>query len=139
MRFPAGEFWMGSLPGEGKKDERPRHPVYLDAFVLDKYEVTFANFADYLAAHPKEHPTITGWWDREPRPGLAGHPVIGLTWDRCRKYCAWRGKRLPTEAEWERAAGGLAGRKYPWGDAPPDLTRANFGRCCFINKGEALL
>jgi formylglycine-generating enzyme required for sulfatase activity len=136
--FPAGEYMMGSQPGNGLKDEQPPHKVYLDAFWLDRYEVTGGDFAAYLKANPNEHPTITGWWDREPRPDMVDKPVIGLTWQRCRNYCRWRGKRLPTEAEWERAAAGLEGRTYPWGEAPPTPERANFHKCCFIRKGEVL-
>lgn len=136
--YPAGEFMMGSPEGKGLRDEHPRHPVFLDAFYLDKYEVTGNDFKAFLEAHPEEHPTITGWYGREPRPGLGDSPVIGLTWDRCRKYCEWRGKRLPTEAEWERAATGLEGRTFPWGEARPDPSRANFNHCCFINKGQVL-
>ena len=136
--FPAGEFWMGSAEGEGEADEHPRHKVYLDAFYLDRYEVTGKDFESYLAAHPKEHPTITGWYDREVKPGMEKRPVIGLTWKRCVNYCAWRGKRLPTEAEWERAAAGLTQRLYPWGSGPLDLQHANFNKCCFIRGGDVL-
>lgn len=136
--FPAGEFWMGSPEGVGQRDEHPRHKVYLDAFYLDRYEVTGKDFEKYLEAHPRQHPTIVGWFDREVRPGMGESPVIGLTWKRCSNYCAWRGKRLPTEAEWERAAAGLTGRLYPWGNEPLDATRTNYAKCCFINKGEVL-
>lgn len=136
--FPEGEFEMGSPEEEGKSNEHPRHKVYLDAFYLDKYEVTFKNFEEYLANNRKQHPTITGWWDRKPRPGMVNRPIFGLQWKRCKKYCEWKNKRLPTEAEWERAAKGIEGRKYPWGNDPPNAHRANFGNCCFIKKGEAL-
>lgn len=136
--FPPGDFLMGGDHPESRPDEKPRHRVRLDAFYIDRYEVTGKDFEAYLAANPKQHPTITGWWDRKVRPDMADRPVIGLTWKRCRDYCLWRGKRLPTEAEWERAAAGTEGRKYPWGDQPPDAERANFGRCCFIMKGEVL-
>ena len=69
---------------------------------------------------------------------MINSPVIGLTWKRCQKFCRWQGKRLPTEAEWERAAAGLEGRIYPWGNSLADAKRANFGRCCFIMKGLVL-
>lgn len=136
--YPEGEFLMGSPEDQGLRDEHPRHPVFLGAFYLDKFEATGKDFVEFLEANPKEHPTITGWYGREPRPDMMDKPVIGLTWDRCRKYCEWKGKRLPTEAEWERAAAGLEGRLFPWGEALPDETRANFNRCCFINKGQVL-
>ena len=136
--FPEGEFMMGSPEDEGLRDEHPRHPVYLDAFYLDKFEATGKDFLEFLQSNPREHPTITGWYGREPRPDMMNRPVIGLTWKRCKKYCEWRGKRMPTEAEWERAASGLEGRLFPWGRELPDETRANFNRCCFINKGQVL-
>lgn len=138
VRFPKGEFLMGSPEDQGLSDEHPQHKVYLDEFFLDRFEVSGDDFKEFLKANPNEHPTITGWYDRVPRPGMAKRPVIGLSWKRCRNYCEWRGKRLPTEAEWERAAAGLEGRIFPWGNVPPDQERANFGRCCFIRKGEVL-
>ncbi|GJL78356.1 MAG: hypothetical protein NPINA01_13450 [Nitrospinaceae bacterium] len=136
--IPAGEFIMGSEEGEGRKDERPVHRVGLDAYYIDRYETTGKDFEAYMDDQPKVHPTITGWYDRKVRPDMAQRPVIGLTWKRCRDYCVWAGKRLPTEAEWERAAKGIEGRKYPWGNEPPDPSRANYGRCCFIMKGKVL-
>jgi formylglycine-generating enzyme required for sulfatase activity len=136
--FPAGEFQMGSPEEEGKSNEHPQHKVYLDEFYLDRYEVTFKDFEEFLAANPKQHPTITGWYDRKPRPDMVNKPVFGLQWKRCKKYCEWKQKRLPTEAEWERAAKGVEDRKYPWGNEPPDANRANFSKCCFIQKGMVL-
>jgi len=136
--IPAGEFLMGSPEGVGQADEHPAHKVYLDAYYIDRYEVSGKDFEQYLSANPAQHPTITGWWDRKIRPDMADKPVIGLRWERCLNYCVWRGKRLPTEAEWERAAGGLTQRLHPWGNEPATQKRANFGRCCFIMKGEIL-
>ena len=136
--FPEGEFEMGSPEGNGKKNEHPRHKVYLNAFYLDKYEVTFADFEKYLAANLQKHPTITGWIGRKARKDMINKPIFGLQWKRCRNYCSWRGKRMPTEAEWERAAKGIEKRKYPWGNKEPDKKRANFGNCCFIQKGTVL-
>lgn len=136
VHFPAGEFEMGSPKGIGKKNEYPNHKVYLDAFYLDRFEVTFADFEAYLAAHLKKYPTITGWVDRKARADLINKPIFGLQWKRCRNYCEWRKKRMPTEAEWERAARGIENRIYPWGNEPPDKSRANFGNCCFVQKGK---
>jgi formylglycine-generating enzyme required for sulfatase activity len=136
--FPPGEFWMGSKENKGRPDEKPRHKVFLDGFYLDKYETTGKEFEQFLEQFPKEHPPVTGWYGKKIRPSLEDSPVIGLTWKRCQKYCQWRGKRLPTEAEWERAATGLNERRYPWGNQPPTLDRANFNKCCFIMKGEVL-
>ena len=136
VHFPAGEFEMGSPKGTGKKNEYPKHKVYLNAFYLDRFEVTFADFEAYLATHLKKYPTITGWVDRRARADMVNKPIFGLQWKRCRNYCVWREKRMPTEAEWERAARGTENRIYPWGNEPPDKTRANFGNCCFVKKGK---
>ena len=136
--FPEGEFEMGSREGTGKKNEHPKHKVYLNAFYLDKFEVTFSDFEAYLESNLSKHPTITGWIDRKARPDMLNKPIFGLQWKRCRNYCAWRGKRIPTEAEWERAAKGTEDREYPWGNEEPDNTRANFGNCCFVQKGKVL-
>ena len=133
--IPSGEFLMGSEEGKGRADEYPRHKVYLDTFYIDRFEVTGKDFEEYLSNNPKQHPTITGWWGREVRTDMKKRPVFGLSWTRCKDYCEWRGKRLATEAEWERAAAGIEGRKYPWGNSLPDKERANFNRCCFIRKG----
>lgn len=134
--IPAGEFLMGST--DGKHDEQPPHQVYLDAFYIDRYETTGKDFEEYLTINLDQHPTITGWSDRTVQPEMAKRPVFGLSWDRCNNYCAWRGKRLPTEAEWERAAAGTTHRIYPWGNEPPDSTRANWGKCCAVLAGRVL-
>ncbi len=133
--IPSGEFIMGSPESLGRKDERPAHPVYLDAYYMDRYEATGKDFEAYMDDQPKVHPTITGWYGRKVRPDMARRPVFGLTWKRCQNYCVWAGKRLPTEAEWERAARGRGDRIYPWGNELPDPSRSNFGRCCFVMKG----
>ena len=138
VHIPAGEFDMGSPEGEGKKNEQPSHKVYLDAYYIDKYEVTFKDFEEYLSSNAKQYPTITGWIDRKARPEMVNKPIFGLQWKRCKRYCEWKGKRMPTEAEWERSAKGIEGRKYPWGNEPPDEKRSNFGNCCFIQKGKVL-
>ena len=82
--FSAGEFEMGSPKGTGKKNEYPNHKVYLDAYYLDKFEVTFADFEAYLEAHPNKYPTITGWIGRKTRTDMIKKPVFGLQWKRCR-------------------------------------------------------
>ena len=133
--IPEGEFTMGNSDESGRNDERPAHQVYLDAYFMDRFEATGKDFEDYMDDQPKVHPTITGWYDRKVRPDMTQRPVFGLTWKRCRNYCVWAGKRLPTEAEWERSAKGQDDRVYPWGNELPDPSRANFGRCCFVMKG----
>ena len=119
--IPAGEFQMGS--NDGLDDEKPVHTVYLDAFYMDKYEVTNALYGKFMDATGHKAP---GFWNFSDY-NAPDHPVVGVTWDEARLYCEWAGKRLPTEAEWEKAArGGLAGKRFPWGD---NITRddANYG------------
>ena len=118
-RIPAGDFLMGSE--EGQDDERPVHRVHVDAFELSVYPVTRAEYAAFLAATHHEAPR--DWTDS----AFAGDalPVVGVSWHDTRAYCEWRTaggspERLPTEAEWERAArGGVDGARFPWGDAIP--------------------
>ncbi len=118
--IPAGRFLMGSAT-EGQDDERPVHEVAVDAFDLSVYPVTRAEYARFLAATGHEPPR--DW----TTPALAGddHPVVGVNWYDATAFCAWRTRegeplRLPTEAQWERAArGGLDERRYPWGDEVP--------------------
>ena len=111
--IPAGEFTMGSYDGE--EDEQPVHRVWLDAFYLDRHEVTNAEYKHFLDVAGRKPPYnwIGGVYPR----GLAEQPVCVVTWDDAADYARWAGKRLPTEAEWEKAArGGLIDKNYPWGD-----------------------
>ncbi len=135
--IPAGEFLMGSDDPEAKRTEAggraypeiPPHTVYVDAFWMDKYEVTNAQYAQCLEAgvcpplHLNSSETREHYFDN---PDYADYPVIWVSWYMAKTYCEWAGRRLPTEAEWEKAARGTDGRKYPWGNDPIDGTRANF-------------
>ena len=121
---PAGEFQMGS--NDGKFDEKPVHTVYVDAFYMDVYEVTNAEYKKFVDANPqwrKDHISsryhdgnyLKHWTGNSY--GRGDHPVVYVSWYGAMAYAEWAGKRLPTEAEWERAArGGLSGKKYPWGN-----------------------
>ncbi len=118
-RIPEGWFLMGD--DEGLDDQRPMHRVWVDAFELAVYPVTCQQYAAFLKATGHEKPR--DWASAFTADDL---PVVGVSWDDCQAYCAWRltegdPVRLPTEAEWERAArGGLDSRRYPWGDDMPD-------------------
>ncbi|MCD6231729.1 formylglycine-generating enzyme family protein [Candidatus Aerophobetes bacterium] len=127
--IPAGEFLMGS--NEGEKDESPLHSVYLDAYYIDKYEVTNEEYCRFLneEGNRSEEGYLRLNIDDEdcrieerggkyyPKKGYERHPVVEVTWFGARDYAQWAGKRLPTEAEWEKAARGKEGKKYPWGDS----------------------
>ena len=142
---PAGEFTMGS--DAGREDEQPVHTVYLDAYYIDKFEVTNAQYVTFLNAIGRNTDS-QGYRLVELRDpdvqfrfsdgtfvlvasDLADRPVIEVSWYGAKAYCEWAGLRLPTEAEWEKAARGTDGRTYPWGERI-DRSRANYGKegCC---------
>ncbi|MCX8042669.1 MAG: formylglycine-generating enzyme family protein [Desulfobacterota bacterium] len=122
--IPAGECLIGDSIGDGKTDERPAHSVFLDAFYIDRYEVTNKQYQVFLRAtgHPPPHVAQQwaepyNWQGTDYPEGCADKPVVLVSWYDAQQYCAWLGKRLPTEAEWEKAArGGLIGKRYPCGD-----------------------
>jgi sulfatase modifying factor 1 len=120
---PAGEFVMGS--DKGDEDEAPAHRVSLNAFAIDKFEVTNGRFAKYVEAIQSEPPW--GFADKETAVIHADRPVRWVSWMDAIGYCLWVGKRLPTEAEWEKAARGTDERVYPWGNDPPTPVHAVYG------------
>jgi formylglycine-generating enzyme required for sulfatase activity len=140
MLVPAGAFWMGR--DDGAPAEAPRHRVFVPAFWIERHKVTNAEFAAFLNATGLRPPGAERRFDeddldarirrRDGRwavdPGYEDHPVVEVSWFGARDYCAWRGRRLPTEAEWERAARGDDGRAYPWGAERPTPAHAVFGR-----------
>ena len=139
--IPAGEFQVGS--NDGNDDEKPVHTIYVDAFYMDKYEVTNAQYKVFVDANPewqKDHISekyrdslyLFDWNANSYPEGKGNYPVVNVSWYGAMAYAQWAGKRLPTEAEWEKAArGGLAGKRYPWGDLI-DSSKANYGQ----NVGE---
>ena len=130
--IPAGEFQMGS--NTGNPNEKPEHTVYVDAFYMDKYEVTNADYAAFLNAKGLRGSYLRNLESRpikyfnqkfQVRRGYENYPISGITWEGAMAYAAWVEKRLPTEAEWEKAArGGLVGKEYPWGNTV-DTDKAN--------------
>lgn len=136
---PAGPFTMGR--DDGPPDERPAHTVVVGPYKIDRYPVTNAQFTVFLEEsghtnsrgerlfdHDDPDARVRQYGDRWlPDPGYHDHPVIEVSWAGARDYCQSRGKRLPTEAEWEKAARGTDGRLYPWGNEAPTPARAQYG------------
>jgi iron(II)-dependent oxidoreductase len=140
MLVQAGAFWMGR--DDGSPDEAPLHRVYVRDFWIDRDKVTNAELAAFLNATGLRPPGADRRYDEDDPdarihrsdgrwiadPGFARHPAVEVSWFGARDYCAWKGRRLPTEAEWEKAARGDDRRPYPWGFAAPAPERAVFGR-----------
>lgn len=127
----AGEFTMGS-DDTGGAESRPAHTVYVEAFYIDKYEVTNEMYDACAYAVECRKPLQIGSVTRTTyfnNPVFANYPVIYLDWKMAKAYCEWRGARLPTEAEWEKAARGTDEHIYPWGSEELDCSYANFAGC----------
>jgi iron(II)-dependent oxidoreductase len=137
---PAGAFTMGR--NDGPDDERPAHVIHLPAFEIDRLPVTneqFAEFLNFAGVENSKGERIYDFDDSDARihqlnghwradRGYENHPAVEPAWAGARDYCAWRGKRLPTEAERAKAARGNDDRRYPWGNDMPDDARAQFGK-----------
>ena len=146
--IPEGSFTMGfKIDNEhdwGDMDEEPVHQVTLSSYWIDKYEVTSSNFTKFLNENKNEAhrfieitPSVTVQFDDnvyQPREGLENYPVNRVSWFGADAYCKWKEKRLPTEAEWEKAARGTDQRIFPWGNEFPDNSRVTFRRK-FSEKG----
>ncbi|MCI0397590.1 MAG: formylglycine-generating enzyme family protein, partial [Chloroflexi bacterium] len=145
--IPATTFLMGAVEDdeEAGDDERPAHQVTLDAFYIDQYEVSVAQYAAFLNDNGGYVNACGGFTCLSTRfetldsylventngfaalSGFEGYPINNVSWFGARTYCEWAGARLPAEAEWELAARGVDGRRYPWGDALLDASLAIFG------------
>ena len=140
--IPEGPFTMGfKIENDsewGDMDEEPVHEVTLSAYWMDKYEVTSYDFAEFLNSHQASAgrfieitPSVTVEFVEGKylsRPELENHPVNRVSWYGADAYCRWKGKRLPTEAEWEKAARGTDQRIFPWGNEFPDNSRVTYRR-----------
>jgi serine/threonine-protein kinase len=150
--LPAGEFPMGSEDSIAEDDEAPEHTVFVDAFWIYKHEVTNAQFAAFLNAEGNQEEGGVTWLDAEsfevrihqsegtwvPDEGYEAHPVVEVNWFGADAYCQWAGGRLPTEAEWEKAARGTDERTYPWGNSEITGERVNYCdiNCSWINHRD---
>jgi sulfatase modifying factor 1 len=128
---PAGEFEMGAEGEVADHDEAPKHKVSLDAFYIGKFEVSNRDYALFVKATGRkppenEDPKYSLWRGNSLLDGVADLPVVNVSWDDAAAYCRWIGGRLPTEAEWEKAARGTDGRAYPWGNDPVTGNRTNY-------------
>ncbi len=145
IEIPGGEFYMGSDAAEALDNERSRHLCYLEAYSIDRYPVTCRQYRDFMESGGYQNPD---WWSADGwkwlqgeavsqplywsgNPAFNNHPVCGVSWYEAEAYCNFIGKRLPSEAEWEKAASWDAAnqtyRIYPWGEEPPNGSLCNHG------------
>ncbi len=115
--IPGGHFSMGSPPADGAPDEIPQRVVYLSSFVLDLYEVTHEQFLGFAKATRSPKPVVPYFEDDLSLITQPNLPVVGVSWEQASEYCKWAGKRLPSEAEWEKAARGERALKWTWGNS----------------------
>ena len=134
MFVPAGPFIMGS--NDGFPNERPEHTVTLRPYFIDQFEVTTRRYQKFVESLKRE-----GKVSRlaETRSALNNLPAVGVSWTDAVAYCLWAGRRLPTEAEWEKAARGLDRRRYPWGDMQPFVDIANYNRGQWVSDEVTLV
>ena len=141
----AGFFKMGL--NNSLDDESPEHRVFLDSFYIDKYEVSTKDFAQFLNIKnnvkgyylDNKFGTLIYTGKFEPRPGLDKFPINNVTWRAANEYCKWKGKRLPSEAEWEKAARGENGNAYPWGNQAPSKKLARYDQAWTNDKKHQVL
>lgn len=129
VTIPAGPFLMGNQNPQGRADEWPQRTVHVDAFAIDQVEVTNERYLTFVAmTGHRNPPNPYGTGPLLSPKGIEQLPVVQVTWYDAKAYCTWAKKRLPTEAEWEKAARGTDGRQFPWGNDQPSPARANYDR-----------
>ncbi len=142
VKIPSGKFPMGTQIENdrhwGDTDEEPVHEVFLDTYLIDRFEVTSKEFSDFLNHHQTDShkyielgnavtiEKVNGTY--RSRKGLENYPANRISWFGANTYCQWKGKRLPTEAEWEKAAKGIEQRSFPWGNEFPNNQWVTFRR-----------
>jgi len=127
VTIPAGPFIRGNAEGNGRPDESPKRKIYVNAFMIDAFEVTNSRYLAFIAATGHMEPfNVYGEGSLFDVKGIDDLPVVQVTWHDAADYCQWVGKRLPSEAEWEKAARGTGGRVYPWGNDSPSPAHANY-------------
>lgn len=132
--IPAGAFLMGS--NDGLPNERPEHTVTLNAYYIDQFEITAGRYQKFIESAKRDLPPT---WDDEAAQTLSDLPAVGMSWTDAAAYCKWAGRRLPTEAEWEKAARGTDGRRYPWGHMQPFVDIANYNRGVWVSEAITLV
>jgi len=149
---PEGEFLMGSVEADSQdtEDELPQHLVYLDSFWIDQTEVSNRMYKACVdmgkcslpSPEPTKYQVVNGFFSKDSyyqNLERQNYPVIGVSWNDANTYCAWAGRRLPTEAEWEKAARGTNARKYPWGNQSPTGQFVNFcDKTCTKNEDDSI-
>jgi len=125
---PGGQFLMGSKEGVGNTDERPQHKVFLKPYWIDKTEVTNALYMKCISEGGCTREQQYYYQDKLEDPKFSNHPVVNINHGDAEEYCNWVGKRLPTEAEWEKAGSGANNNLYPWGSVLPNGSLANFNK-----------
>ncbi|MBK8274675.1 MAG: SUMF1/EgtB/PvdO family nonheme iron enzyme [Nitrospira sp.] len=136
VEVPTGSFPMGVPPGDrdGGRDEYPRHEVVLDTFLIDQFEVTNGRYLEFIKSTGQRvpqnptNPTRNLWQGGTITESLAERPVINVDWFDADAYCKWAGKRLPSEAEWEKAAKGTSDRRFLWGNVESTAKHLNYNQ-----------
>ncbi|MDK2743651.1 MAG: SUMF1/EgtB/PvdO family nonheme iron enzyme [Nitrospira sp.] len=134
IRIPAGAFLMGS--NDGLPNEKPEHHVTLDAYYIDQFEITASRYQKFVESASRNLPPM---WDDGADQSLKELPAVGMSWTDAARYCKWAGRRLPSEAEWEKAARGTDGRRYPWGHMQPFVDIANYNRGVWVSDAVTLV